>query len=248
MKTKLDTKRITLFLVITFGLAWGISLIIYLTGGLENSPVLIPGTPITLAIILLAIPVMWSPAIGNILTRLITKEGRENLYLRPHFKRSWRYWLAVLTAFTLAHSISMAAALMGWVTLSAQIVEPLIAASILLMAALNLWRKHQSVLTRVLIVFACGLLHGLGFASAIADIGLHAKHQFVSLLGFNLGVEIGQVIFVGVAMGLAFGLRWITGPAAQEGSTRDPLRILPTLGSAIALGLSSMWLVQRVSL
>ena len=94
MKTNLDTIRITLFLVITFGLAWGISLIIYLTGGLENSPVLIPGTPITLAIILLAIPVMWSPAIGNILTRLITKEGRENLYLRPHFKRSWRYWLA----------------------------------------------------------------------------------------------------------------------------------------------------------
>ena len=94
MKTNLDTIRITLFLVITFGLAWGISLIIYLTGGLENSPVLIPGTPITLAFILLAIPVMWSPAIGNILTRLITKEGRENLYLRPHFKRSWRYWLA----------------------------------------------------------------------------------------------------------------------------------------------------------
>ena len=94
MKTNLDTKRITLFLVITFGLAWSVALIIYLTGGLENSPVLIPGTPITLAFVLLAIPVMWSPAIGNILTRLITKEGRENLYLRPHFKRSWPYWLA----------------------------------------------------------------------------------------------------------------------------------------------------------
>lgn len=94
MKTNLDTKRITIFLAITFGLAWAVSLIIYLTGGLENSPIIIPGTPITLAFVLLAIPVMWSPAIGNILTRIITKEGRENLYLRPHFKRSWPYWLA----------------------------------------------------------------------------------------------------------------------------------------------------------
>ncbi len=94
MKTNLDTKRITIFLAITFGLAWAISLIIYLTGGLENSPVLVPGTPITLALILLAIPVMWSPAIGNILTRVLTKEGWQNTYLRPHFKRSWPYWLA----------------------------------------------------------------------------------------------------------------------------------------------------------
>lgn len=94
MKTNLDTKRITIFLAIAFGLAWAISLIIYLTGGLANSPVLIPGTPVTLALVLLAIPVMWSPAIGNILTRLITKEGWQNTYLRPHFKRSWPYWLA----------------------------------------------------------------------------------------------------------------------------------------------------------
>ena len=94
MKTNLDTKRITIFLAITFGLAWTIALIVYLTGGLINSPVLVPGTPITLALVLLAIPVMWSPAIGNILTRIITKEGRKNTYLRPHFKRGWPYWLA----------------------------------------------------------------------------------------------------------------------------------------------------------
>lgn len=94
MKENLETKRITIFLAITFGLAWGVSLIIYLTGGLQNSPILIPDTPISLAFLLLAIPVMWSPAIGNILTRLITKEGWQNNYLRPHFKRSWRYWAA----------------------------------------------------------------------------------------------------------------------------------------------------------
>lgn len=94
MKTQLEQKRIFIFLGITFGLAWAVSLIVYLTGGLANSPALIPGTPITLALVLLAIPVMWSPAIGNILTRILTKEGRQNTYLRPHFKRSWPYWLA----------------------------------------------------------------------------------------------------------------------------------------------------------
>lgn len=94
MKTNLDTKRITIFLAITFSLAWAVALIVYLTGGLQNSPILIPGTPVTLALVLLAIPVMWSPAIGNILTRVITKEGWQNTYLRPHFKRGWPYWLA----------------------------------------------------------------------------------------------------------------------------------------------------------
>lgn len=94
MKTNLETKRITIFLAITFGLAWGVSLIIYLTGGLQDSPILIPGTSITLALVLVPVPIMWAPALGNMLTRLITKEGWKNSYLRPHFKRSWRYWAA----------------------------------------------------------------------------------------------------------------------------------------------------------
>lgn len=94
MKENLDLKRIYIYLAITFGLTWGVALIIYLTGGLQNSPILIPGTPISLALVLLAVPVMWSPAIGNILTRLITKEGRKDNYLRPHFKHSWPYWVA----------------------------------------------------------------------------------------------------------------------------------------------------------
>ncbi|MBE2222898.1 MAG: CPBP family intramembrane metalloprotease [Anaerolineae bacterium] len=94
MKTNLEQKRIYTFLAITFGLAWITSLVIYLTGGLQNSPVLIPNTPVTLALVLLAVVVMWSPAIGNILTRIITKEGWQHTYLRPHFKKGWPYWLA----------------------------------------------------------------------------------------------------------------------------------------------------------
>ena len=94
MKTNLDTKRIYIFLAITFGIAWGTSLVIYLTGGLQNSPVLIPNTPVTLAMVLLAVIVMWAPGLGHILTRLITKEGWQHTYLRPHFKKGWPYWLA----------------------------------------------------------------------------------------------------------------------------------------------------------
>lgn len=96
MNTNLDTKRITIYLAITFGLAWLVSLVVYLTGGLTDSPTLftIQGAPISLALVLIATLVMWSPAIGNIFTRIITKEGWKNNYLRPHIKRSWPYWLA----------------------------------------------------------------------------------------------------------------------------------------------------------
>jgi membrane protease YdiL (CAAX protease family) len=90
--TKIDTRRVVIFLVFAFGIAWTAGLIIYLTGGLTNSPQIVPG--ISLALILMATVYMWAPAIGNILTRLITREGWKDVGLRPHFKKSWRYWLA----------------------------------------------------------------------------------------------------------------------------------------------------------
>lgn len=94
MSPQLDRKRIGIFLAIAFGLAWVLALVIYLTGGLVNSPVLIPDTPITLALVLLATGYMWAPTIANILTRLITGEGRADLYLQPQLKRGWPFWLA----------------------------------------------------------------------------------------------------------------------------------------------------------
>jgi len=80
------------------------------------------------------------------------------------------------------------------------IVEPLILASIAVMFALNIMHKATSVRTRAPIVFACGLLHGLGFASSIADIGLHGAHKLASLIGFNLGIELGQGMIVAAAL------------------------------------------------
>jgi len=96
MIDKTNTKRILIFLTIASGISWTTGGVIFLTGGLENSPTFnIAGTQITLALILLATAYMFGPAIANILTRLLTKEGKENLFLQPHFEhKRWRYYMA----------------------------------------------------------------------------------------------------------------------------------------------------------
>ncbi len=91
MNTKVDTRRIFIFLGFAFGIAWLTGLIIYLTGGLVNSPSL--GQGVTLALVLMAVPYMWAPAIAHILTRLITHEGWKNVWLRPNFRKGYPYWL-----------------------------------------------------------------------------------------------------------------------------------------------------------
>lgn len=94
MNTKLDTRRIIIFLAIAFGLAWASALVIYLNGQLVNSPKIgsLPG--LTLATLLMATGMMWAPAVANILTRLITREGFHNTWLRPNLRRGWKFWLA----------------------------------------------------------------------------------------------------------------------------------------------------------
>ena len=79
-----DWKRVSIFIVFAFGIAWLVALVLYLTGGLT-------ATPITL--ILLAVGYMGAPAFAHIITRLITREGWQGLYLRPNFKKGWVYWL-----------------------------------------------------------------------------------------------------------------------------------------------------------
>ena len=91
MNESLNRKQIFIFLGFAFGIAWLTALVIYLTGGLFNSPLVAPNLP--LFVILLAIPYMWAPALANILTRLITHEGWANAGIRPYFKRDWLYWI-----------------------------------------------------------------------------------------------------------------------------------------------------------
>ncbi len=92
--TPIQKRRIILFLAIAFGISWLTALVIQLTGGLVNSPIVIEGSSITLAYILLASVYMWGPAIANILTRIITKEGKENLYFNLRFRKDWGYVVA----------------------------------------------------------------------------------------------------------------------------------------------------------
>jgi len=94
MSEKLDSKRIVIYLGLAFGFAWAVGLVIYLTGGLVDSPVLIPGTGITLATVLLATGYMWAPALAHLLTRVVTQEGWQDLSLRPCLKQGWPYWVA----------------------------------------------------------------------------------------------------------------------------------------------------------
>ncbi|HHY99103.1 MAG TPA: CPBP family intramembrane metalloprotease [Firmicutes bacterium] len=93
MNGKLDKKRIGLFLGLSFLIASGTAIIIYWTGGLVKSPEVIPGARITVAVLLLATGYMWAPALAHILTRVITREGWQDMFLEPRFRRGWPYWL-----------------------------------------------------------------------------------------------------------------------------------------------------------
>lgn len=93
MKFNLNLKRSLIFLFIAFGFSWGTGLVIYLTGGLERSPIIIPSLNISLAVLLLAIPYMAGPGLANLLTRLITKEGWKDLWLKPKKSGRIKYYL-----------------------------------------------------------------------------------------------------------------------------------------------------------
>jgi membrane protease YdiL (CAAX protease family) len=90
---KPETKRIAVYLAFAFGIAWTCALVIHLTGGLVDSPELIPGTGITLALVLLATVYMTAPALAHVLTRLVTREGWRDLNLHPRLKQGWPYWI-----------------------------------------------------------------------------------------------------------------------------------------------------------
>jgi hydrogenase/urease accessory protein HupE len=109
----------------------------------------------------------------------------------------WRYWASVVTSFTLAHSITLTLSALGWVAVPASVAEPMIAASIVLLAWDNLRRRGAPVrlARRSALVFACGLVHGMGFARALQELG-GTGSRWLQLGGFNLGVELGQLLFV----------------------------------------------------
>lgn len=151
----------------------------------------------------------------------------------------WRYWAGIITTFTAAHSVTLTLAVLGVIRAPSALVEPAIAASIIAMALVNLARRGAAGRERYGLVLGFGLLHGLGFASGLIELGLDPKSRVASLIGFNIGVEIGQVAFV-CALVLAGALlgRLIRGDGAG--------RLAPAL-SGLAAAIGSVMLVERLA-
>ena len=112
--------------------------------------------------------------------------------------KKWRPLLMQVTAFTVAHSITLGLSMYGIVSLPSRVVEPLIALSIAYVAIENLFTADLKP-WRVALVFAFGLLHGMGFAGVLRDLGLPASEFLTALLSFNLGVEGGQLSVIAAA-------------------------------------------------
>lgn len=140
-----------------------------------------------------------------------------------------------VTAFTLAHTITLALAAFGFVQVPVDIVEPLIALSIVWVAVENCVFK-QANKWRPFIVFSFGLLHGLGFATVLSEYGLPKNNFVPSLLAFNIGVEIGQLLVLVTAVALVWFIR-------HKSWYRRRIQIPASLMIAL-VGL--FWFIERV--
>ncbi|MEM9550613.1 MAG: HupE/UreJ family protein [Pseudomonadota bacterium] len=143
-----------------------------------------------------------------------------------------------ISAFTLAHTVTLALGALGHVTVRPEIVEPLIAASIVFVALENLWTDRLNR-WRPMVVFGFGLLHGLGFASVLGEFGLPPGQFVPALIGFNVGVEVGQLTVIALAF-LAVGL-WF--------GTRDWYRTRIAMPASVMIAcVGAYWFVERVFL
>ena len=141
-----------------------------------------------------------------------------------------------ITSFTLAHSITLALGILGLVTIPPQIVEPLIAASIVFICIENIFLDHLSR-WRPFVIFGFGLLHGLGFASVLAGIGLAKEHFVTGLVAFNVGVELGQLTIIAacfLTVGFWFGKKsWYR-------------KTITIPGSILIAAIGTYWFIERI--
>ena len=151
----------------------------------------------------------------------------------PLAKPAFLSILKVVTAFTVAHSITLSLAAFDVVRLPSRLTESVIAASIIVAALNNIFPRVTEGRWRI--AFAFGLLHGFGFASVLADMGLPPGARVVSLVAFNLGVELGQLAVVLAVMPLAYTVR----------ASAFYRRTVMQWGSSAIAGLALVWLVQR---
>ena len=154
------------------------------------------------------------------------------------FSTALRPLLIQVTSFTLAHTVTLALGALGIVTIPGSIVEPIIAASIVYVAIENVFSKQMNP-WRPVIIFIFGLLHGLGFASVLGEFGLPAGQFVAALIGFNVGVELGQLTVIALAF-LAVGY-WF-------GSKDWYRQRIAIPASLIIAAVGAYWFVERVFL
>jgi len=158
--------------------------------------------------------------------------------------RGTRRLVWTVTAFTLAHSLTLALATLGFIHVPGPPVEATIALSIMFVASevIQQQRGREGLAARQpwLVAFAFGLLHGLGFAGALAEIGLPANSIPLALMFFNVGVEIGQLLFIAAVLA---AMRVLSRLAAD----RFELRRAAVIPAYIIGGIASYWVIERIS-
>lgn len=149
----------------------------------------------------------------------------------------WRPLLIQVTTFTLAHTITLGMTIYGLIALPASIVEPIIAASIVYVAVENLLSPTLKS-SRIALVFVFGLIHGMGFAGVLSELGLPESEFLSALISFNIGVEFGQLAVILLAwLGLA---RWVP--------EKHYRRFVVIPGSLLIAGIGAYWTIERVFL
>jgi hypothetical protein len=164
---------------------------------------------------------------------------------------SWRRLVATVTAFTVAHSITLAAATLGWVHFAQAPVEATIALSVMFVAAevLRGAHGHPGLAARApwVVAFVFGLLHGFGFAGALRQIGLPEKDIPLALLFFNVGVELGQLMFIAAVVTLLSAVtRLVRRRGATEHGPWHSEALIRTPVAYVVGSVAAFWVVQRV--
>jgi hypothetical protein len=169
--------------------------------------------------------------VALILPSVLTREGGR---WRPaeRFGGAFVKILTIVTFFTIAHSVTLTLAALGVVELPSRFVESVIAGSIAIAALHNLWPVAR--INEAAIAFGFGLFHGFGFASVLGDLGLGTEHLVLSMLGFNLGVEIGQIAIIAAIFPVLFFARRLR-----------VYDVAMRVGSVALIAIGLLWLAER---
>ena len=149
------------------------------------------------------------------------------------FKPAFWEVFQIVTAFTVAHSITLSLAALGVISLPTRLTESAIALSVILAALNNIYPLFQR--RRWMVAFAFGLIHGFGFASVLADLGLPRDALLRALVGFNIGVEVGQLVIVSAFLPSAY---WLRGGVFYQ-------RVVFLGGSVLICALATVWFIER---